>query len=61
MNPLTVPMIVKTSHPTMTVVLLAVVGSLIGFVLYLMLRHQHRARKAKKSGHSSHTGQHGNH
>ncbi|MBI4062038.1 MAG: hypothetical protein HY403_11495 [Elusimicrobia bacterium] len=61
MNPLTIPMIVKTSQPVLTAVLLGVIGALIGCVLYWMLRHEHRTRKARKHGHSPHTGHHGNH
>lgn len=61
MNPLTVPMIVKQSNPVLTAVLLTVIGVLIGCVLYLLFRHEHRTRVAKKKGHSPHTGHHGNH
>lgn len=61
MNPITVPMIVKSSQPVLTAVLLAIIGVLIGCVLYLLFRHEHRTRKARKGGHSPHTGRHGNH
>lgn len=61
MNPLTVPMIVKSSQPVLTAVLLAIIGVLIGCVLYLMFKHERRARKARKRGESPHTGRHGNH
>ena len=61
MNTLTIPFIVKGHHPILTAVLLALVGVAIGFVVYMLLRHQHRTRKARKQGHSPHTGHHGNH
>lgn len=61
MNPLTVPMIVKATNPVLTAVLLAIIGLLIGCVLYMMFRHEHRTRKARKRGDSPHTGRHGNH
>lgn len=61
MNPLTVPMIVKSHDPFLTGVLLTVIGVLIGFVLYMLFRHEHRTRKARKKGDSPHTGHHGNH
>lgn len=61
MNPITVPMMVKQSHPVMTAVLLVLVLGAIACVCFLLLRHQHRARKRKKAGHSPHTGHHGNH
>ncbi len=61
MNPITIPMIVKNHHPVLTWVLLAAVGVAIAFITYMMLRHQHRTRKAKKQGDSPHTGHHGNH
>jgi hypothetical protein len=61
MNPITIPMIAKSSNPLVTTVLFTAVVAAIGFVLYLMLRHEHRTRKARKKGHSPHTGHHGNH
>lgn len=61
MTPLTVPMMVKAHDPVLTGVLLTVIGALIGCVLYMMFRHEHRTRKAKKKGDSPHTGHHGNH
>ncbi len=61
MNPITVPMIVKASHPVLTFVLLTLVAAAFCAVLYCLLRHQHHARKAKKHGDSPHTGRHGNH
>ncbi len=61
MNPITIPMMVKQSHPVMTAVLLVLVLAAILGVCFLMLRHQHHARKRKKHGHSPHTGHHGNH
>ena len=61
MNPLTVPMIVKTTHPALTLIMLAAVGAAILFVLYMILRHEVRTRAARKRGHSPHTGHHGNH
>jgi hypothetical protein len=61
MNPITVPMMVKQSHPVMTAVLLVLVFAAIAAVCYLLGRHHHHARKRKKAGHSPHTGHHGNH
>ncbi|MDD5302370.1 MAG: hypothetical protein PHS14_04600 [Elusimicrobia bacterium] len=61
MNPLTIPMMVKTNQPVLTFVLLALVGAAIVGVCYLMLRHQHHTRKRKKNGRNNHTGHHGNH
>ncbi|MEK7233197.1 MAG: hypothetical protein AAB268_05240 [Elusimicrobiota bacterium] len=61
MQPITIPSISKTSHPLLTAALLALVGVAIGFVCYLMLRHQYRTRNAKKHKHSPHTGHHDNH
>jgi hypothetical protein len=61
MSALTIPMIVKTNHPILTYIMLASVSVAIGFVVYLMCRHEHRTRKAKKHGQSPHTGHHGNH
>ena len=61
MTPLTVPMMVKAHDPILTGILLTVIGVLIGCVLYMMFRHEHRTRAAKKKGHSPHTGHHGNH
>jgi hypothetical protein len=63
MNPsdLTIPMIVKTRYPILTYIMLAAVGIAIAYVLYLMVRHELRLRRAKKHGHSPHTGHHGNH
>ncbi|MEQ1920755.1 MAG: hypothetical protein ABL955_16310, partial [Elusimicrobiota bacterium] len=40
---------------------LAAVGVAICFVVYMLFRHSHRTRHAKKHGHSPHTGHHGNH
>lgn len=57
----TLPTIDKSTNPALVYVLLAAVGVAIGFVCYMMLRHQHRTRKAKKHGDSPHTGHHGNH
>lgn len=54
-------MMVKAHDPVLTGVLLTVIGVLIGCVLYMMFRHEHRTRTAKKKGHSPHTGHHGNH
>lgn len=61
MNPITIPMMVKSSQPVLAAVLLALVGAAFAGVCYLMLRHEHHARKRKKHGHSNHTGHHGNH
>lgn len=61
MNPLTVPMIVKSRFPLLTYVMLGAVALAIGYVLYLMVRHERRMRNIKKHGHSLHTGHHGNH
>ena len=61
MYTMSIPFIVKTSNPVLTYGLLLVVGAAIIGVCYLMFRHQHRTRKAKKHGHSPHTGHHGNH
>lgn len=61
MNPITVPMMVKQSHPVMTGILLVLVLAAIVGVCFMMLRHQHHTRKRKKAGHSDHTGHHGNH
>jgi len=61
MNPLTIPMMVKSSSPVLSAVLLT--GTLVSIlaVCFLLLRHEHRTRKAKKRGDSPHTGHHGNH
>jgi hypothetical protein len=58
---LTIPMIVKSRYPILTYIMLAAVSVSIGYVLYLMIRHEYRIRRAKKYGHSPHTGHHGNH
>jgi hypothetical protein len=58
---LTIPMIVKSRYPVLTYVMLAAVSASIIYVLYLMIRHEYRIRRAKKHGHSPHTGHHGNH
>lgn len=56
-----IPMTVKTTQPILTYVLLAAVCAAIVCVCYMMFRHEHRTRKARKKGHSPHTGRHGNH
>jgi hypothetical protein len=61
MNPLTVPMMVKSQQPVLTAVLLVLVGAAILAVCFMLLRHQRGARKRKKHGDSPHTGHHGNH
>ena len=61
MYTMNIPFIVKSSNPVVTYGLLALVGAAIGFVAYMMFRHQHRTRKAQKHGRSPHTGHHGNH
>jgi hypothetical protein len=61
MSTITIPMMVKSTQPVLTFVLLAAVGAAIACVCYLLLRHQHRVRKAKKDGRGPHTGHHGNH
>jgi len=58
---LSIPTSVKTQFPVLTYVMLASVTILICYVLYLMIRHEFRLRRAKKHGHSPHTGHHGNH
>lgn len=61
MNPITIPMMTKSSQPVLAAVLLVLVfGAILG-VCFLLARHEHRARKRKKAGHSHHTGHHGNH
>ena len=61
MNPLMLPRLGKNQHPVLTAVMLVAVGSAIIFVLYMMIRHHVHTRRAKKRGHSPHTGHHGNH
>ncbi len=61
MDSVTAPMIVKDSQSITALILLAIVAATFGYVLYLMLRHQRRTRKARKRGRSPHTGRHGNH
>ena len=61
MYTMNIPFIVKNSNPIVTYGLLTIVGVAIGFVVYMLFRHSHRTRRAKKHGHSPHTGHHGNH
>jgi hypothetical protein len=61
MNPITIQMMVKASHPMLTASLLAAVGVAIAFIVCMLLRHVHRTRKAKQSGQDLHDGHHGNH
>ena len=61
MYTMNIPFIVKNSNPIVTYGLLTIVGVAIGFVVYMLFRHRHRTRHAKKHGHSPHTGHHGNH
>lgn len=61
MNPLTIPMMTKSSQPVLTTVLLGIVIVLILVVCYLLATHLYASRKRKKAGHSHHTGHHGNH
>lgn len=61
MNPITVPMMVKSHEPVLAFVLLALVGAAIAGVCWWLGLHHHRARKRRKHGQDNHTGHHGNH
>lgn len=61
MNPITIPMMVKSQQPVLTFVMLALVIAAFAGVCWLLGRHHHHARKRKKHGQSPHTGHHGNH
>lgn len=61
MNPITVPMMVKSQQPVLTAVLLVLVGVAILGVCFMLLRHERGTRRRKKHGDSPHTGHHGNH
>lgn len=61
MNPITIPMMTKSSQPVLTAVLLAAVIAAFVCVCFLMARHEHRSRKRKKNDHGNHAGRHGNH
>ena len=61
MDPITITMLGKSTQPVLTYTLLTFVACAIAGVAYMLFRHQHRTRKARKHGHSPHTGHHGNH
>ncbi|MBI5247172.1 MAG: hypothetical protein HY923_08315 [Elusimicrobia bacterium] len=62
MTTVTIPFIVKSTNPLLTFVCLALVLAAFGYVAYLLGRHHHAKRKAKKLGHNHrHDGSHGNH
>lgn len=61
MNPITVPMMVKSQQPVLSFVLLVLVAGAILGVCWMLGCHHHRARKRKKDGQDNHTGHHGNH
>ena len=62
MTSVQIPFIVKSPSPLLTFVCLGVTILAIGYVAYLLSRHHHAKRKAKKLGHNPrHDGRHGNH
>lgn len=62
MNSIILPTVQKSgSNSLLASVLLILVLCAICYVVYWMGKHQHRTRKAKKSGQSPHDGRHGNH
>jgi len=61
MNPITIPMMVKSQQPVLTAVLLAFIAAAIVGVCWMLGRHHREDRKRKKRGDSPHTGRHGNH
>ena len=62
MTSVAIPFIVKNHSPVLTFVCLALVLAAFGSVAYLLGRHHHAKRNAKKLGHNPrHDGRHGNH
>jgi hypothetical protein len=62
MNAMTIPFIEKSHNPLLTFVCLGLVGAAIAINVYLLCRHFHGHRKAKKAGvDRRHDGRHGNH
>jgi hypothetical protein len=62
MATMTLPFLQKTGSPALTMLMLVLTVAAIGCVAYLLGRHHHGHRKARKLGiNRRHDGRHGNH